>query len=54
MCLVYKISATSNPSAEVFEQFAVTDFARTIIHDQQDLCDRSCNQSTIFPRCQHL
>ena len=33
MCLVYIISAIWNPSAEVFEQFAVTDFARTITHD---------------------
>ena len=36
MCLVYKISAIWNPSAEVFEQLAVTDsLARspTITHD---------------------
>ena len=33
MCLVYNISAISNPNAEVFEQFAATDFARTITYD---------------------
>ena len=61
MCLVYNISAIRNPSAEVFEQFAATDFARTIAHDHlrsptitHDLCDQSCDPSTIFPRFQHF
>ena len=37
MCLMYEISATWNPSAEVFEQFAATDLlarSPTITHDQ--------------------
>ena len=33
MCLVYNISAIWNPSAEVFEQFAATDFARMSTDD---------------------
>ena len=66
MCLVYNISAIWNPSADVFEQFAATDVARTITHDhlrsptitQRSLKRASATnrayQSTILIRFQHF
>ena len=53
MCLVYNISAIWNPSAEVFEQFAATDFARTITHDHLRSPTTSATNRAISLRLSH-
>ena len=53
MCLVHNISAIWNPSAEVFEQFAATDFSRTIAHDHLRSPTTSATNRAISLRSSH-